>query len=36
MLQRIIKFVNSIAKGVMYGFIVNINGGGVYIDGALN
>lgn len=36
MIARILKFVNLIAKGVIYGNVVNSNGGGVYIVGALN
>jgi len=35
MLNRIQKLINAIARGVIYGNMVNSNGGGVRIEKAL-
>lgn len=35
MLDKLIQFINSFAKGAIYGNMVNSNGGGVYIAEAL-
>lgn len=35
MIGKILKILNLIAKGVIYCNVVNSNGGGVYIVGAL-
>ncbi len=35
MLNRIRKIVNEIARGMIYGNIINSNGGGIRVEGIL-